>query len=320
MPQATLFRLTPPSLRPFPKEYRTVAGAAPKHTFEFNVALGNVRTLLAQFERIAADDNEFLPPKLLRIDKSDDPAECGERVRRKTKVDVNEQLSWGRDEAFRKWRARIESHGIFVFQQKFPLSDCRGFTLYDSEKSPAIIINKDGPLDVGKIFTLIHEYCHLLLREPGISSQDDRHPTEAFCNKFAAAFLIPSDALRALLPTWPNTAVNWSRGDILNWAMRLKVSQMALALRLEHLGLAPPGFHRRFVGSKRVRRGTAKGGDYVATRLSEIGANYSGLVLDALMRDVIDQTQAAEALGLNVEHFDRVRATVSRQRELAGGG
>jgi|SRR6266516_2684917 len=102
--------------------------------------------------------------------------------------------------------------------------------------------------------------------------------------------------------------------------MRLKVSQMALALRLEDLGLAPPGFHRGFVVSKRVRRGTATGGDYVTTRLSEIGANYSAVVLDALMRDVIDQTQASEALGLNVEHFDRVRATIDRQRELTAGG
>ncbi len=75
LPQATLFRLTPPPLRPFPKEYRTIGGVAPTHSFEFNVALSNVRTLLAQLERIATDDSEFLPPKLLRLDKDDDPAE-----------------------------------------------------------------------------------------------------------------------------------------------------------------------------------------------------------------------------------------------------
>jgi Zn-dependent peptidase ImmA (M78 family)/DNA-binding XRE family transcriptional regulator len=319
LPQATMFLLTPPDLPPEPADFRSVGGKKrKKRSFEFSVALSNIRTWLFYFEKLAADDADFIPPKLPQLSISDDASVAGERERRRLKIPVGEQLSWRPREAFARWRAHLEKQGVLVFQQKFPMEDCRGFSLYGSENTPAVIVNKEEPFDVAKAFTIWHEYCHLLLRRPGISDQNFSDPTEAFCNRFSAAFLIPTEALRAVLPVWPNDPVNWSAGDVVRWAAQLKVSRRALAIRLEQAHLAPIGFSDQFGWSGDERKKLAGKGNYVATRLSEIGSGYTGKLLAALDRRAIDVTQFVEATGLSSEHIEDARRHVERGREMVG--
>jgi Zn-dependent peptidase ImmA (M78 family) len=322
LPQATLFRLTRPQEPPKPKDYRTIEGRQPRESFEFSIALSNVRTWLSQHDRILADDEEFEIPELPLISLNESAQIAGERERRRLGISAQEQLAWPSHEAFRRWRASLEMRGIIIFLQKFPLADCKGFTLYETENAPTIVVNKTEELDVARIFTLAHEYCHLLLRKPGKSNENPTHPVEAFCNKFAAAFLIPTSAIRTLLPQWPNQPVAWKREQIDNWAARLKVSRIALALRLEQLGLAPEGFHVKFKvrGSSHKPQRSSTFADPIITHLSDIGGNYTKKIIGALDRKVIDETHAADALGLSVENFDKARAAIKRHRELATVG
>jgi Zn-dependent peptidase ImmA (M78 family) len=310
LPQATLFRLTKPQEPPKPQDFRTIEGRRPRESFEFSVALSNVRTWLSQYDRITADDDEFETPNLPLISISGRAEIIGEKERRRLEISPQAQLAWPAKEAFRRWRASFETHGINIFQQKFPLDDCKGFTLYEAKSAPTIVINKSEDFDVAKIFTLAHEYCHLLLRKPGL------------CNKFAAAFLIPTDAIRLLLPHWPNKPVAWKREQIDEWAIRLKVSRIALALRLEQLGIAPEGFHVRFKLRQRTRQHRLTDGhpDPTVTHLSDIGGNYTQNIMDALDRKVIDEIHASEALGVGVQNFEKARAAIRRYRELAIGG
>jgi Zn-dependent peptidase ImmA (M78 family)/transcriptional regulator with XRE-family HTH domain len=324
LPQATLFSLTPPDEPPKPQDFRTIEGRKAQQSFEFGVALTNVRTWLSQYKRLAVEDDEFEAPTLPLIFIDEKPEVAGERERKRLGISPEAQLGWPRHEAFRRWRASLEVRGIIVFQQKFPMADCKGFTLYETEGAPTIIINKTEELDVAKIFTLAHEYCHLLLRQPGISNENFDNPVEAFCNKFAAAFLIPTDVLRLVLPYWPNQPVTWKREHIDGWAARLNVSRIALALRLEQLELAPDGFHLKFK-TRRTKTKTppprgAGGPDPTITQLSDIGGAYTKKIMGAMDRRLIDETHAAEALGLSVENFGKARAAILRHGELAIGG
>jgi Zn-dependent peptidase ImmA (M78 family) len=323
LPQATLFSLTPPEEPPKPQDFRTIEGRKAQQSFDFGVALSNVRTWLSQYKRLAIEDDEFEAPTLPHISLYEKPEVAGERERKRLGISPEEQLGWPRHEAFRRWRASLEARGVIVFQQKFPMADCKGFTLYETEGTPTIIVNKTEQMDVVKIFTLAHEYCHLLLRQPGISNENFDNPVESFCNKFAAAFLIPTDALRLVLPYWPNQPITWEREYIDGWAARLKVSRIALALRLEQLGLAPDGFHVKF--KVRNRKATTKPKttarpDPTATHLSDIGGAYTKKIIGAMDRKLIDETHAAEALGVSVENFDKVRGAIRRHGELAIGG
>jgi Zn-dependent peptidase ImmA (M78 family) len=289
LPQATLFLMERPVVPPDPNDFRTIGGAKKRtRSFEFGVALSDIRTWLFQLEKLAIDDEDFAPPYLPQIAMSDDPSVAGERERRRVGVTVKEQLAWSRMEAFGRWRAHLEKGGVLVFQQKFPMQDGRGFSLYESENTPSIIVNKEEPFDVAKTFTIWHEYCHLLLRHPGVSDHNFTNPTEAFCNRFAAAFLIPIEAFRELLPRWSNEPIDWSSSDVARCAARLKVSQRAFAIRLEQMDLAPRGFSDRFAGSGSSKKKQSGKGNYVATRLSEIGGAYTEKLLAVLDRRAID--------------------------------
>jgi Zn-dependent peptidase ImmA (M78 family)/DNA-binding XRE family transcriptional regulator len=319
LPLATLFRRTPPPAPPKLADYRTFEGAPPQDSFEFRVALSNVRSLQATLRVIQSDDENFSAARLRQRDIARDPFEEGEAERHAIGVTVDTQLRWNAADGFRRWRAVIERLGISVYLQKFGLNDCRGCALLEDGIMPAILINKADESDNARAFTLVHEYAHLLVRRPGISDLNRRNPTEVWCNRFAAAFLMPIAGLRRVLPIWPDVAQQWDDDTIREAARELKVSAQALAIRLEELGKAPAGMNRRFVVKLVPKKAVDVKVSYVTKHLSEIGGRYTASVISALDRDVIDTVHASEALALKPHSLDDARAYVYRQRELAGG-
>jgi Zn-dependent peptidase ImmA (M78 family)/DNA-binding XRE family transcriptional regulator len=316
LPLSTLFRLTPPQVPSDLPDFRTLEGAARQKSLGFQIALDTARSFQSVLMILRSEDENFFAPALREYSFTKDPSQQGEDERTLIGVSVDRQLDWKPGDGFRHWRAVIERLGISVYLQKFELADCRGFCIWDEGQLPAIVVNKSEISENARTFTLIHEYAHLLIRRPGISDQKRMNPTEAFCNRFAAALLMPTIALRRLLPKWPNRPEDWDNQTITGVARQLKVSAQALALRLEELGRAPEGFNRRFV-FRPNKTPDQTGGGYVRTRLSEIGGRYTGSILSALERDVIDVVHASQALALGPQHLERAKAYVDRQRELA---
>lgn len=317
LPLATLFRRTPPPAPTELPDFRTFEGAAPRTSFDFRVALSNVRSLQATLRILRSEDENFYGATLRQYDVARDPFEQGETERQTIGITVQRQLDWNAGDGFRHWRAIIERLGISVYLQKFDLTDCRGCALLEDGNTPAILINKAEESENARTFTLIHEYAHLLIRRPGISDLNRRNPTEVWCNRFAAAFLMPVAALRRVLPLWPDRMQDWDDETIREAARQLKVSAQALAIRLEELNKATAGMSRRFL----VKMKPKKPGQvsYVTKHLSEIGGRYTASVVGALDRDVIDVVHASEALALKPASLDDARAYVDRQRELASG-
>jgi Zn-dependent peptidase ImmA (M78 family)/DNA-binding XRE family transcriptional regulator len=316
LPLSTLFRLTPPQVPSALPDFRTLEGTLRPNSLGYQIALDTARSFQSVLMVLRSDDENFFAPSLREYSPAKDPFTQGEDERALIGISIDRQLAWEANAGFRHWRAVIERLGISVYLQKFDIEDCRGFCIWDEGQLPAIVINKAEISENARTFTLVHEYAHLLIRRPGISDQKRTNPTEAFCNRFAAAFLMPMIALRRLLPKWPDHAVEWDNQTIADVARQLKVSAQALALRLEELGRAPEGFNRRFLFRPNKKRDQT-GGGYVRTRLSEIGGRYTGSVLSALERDVIDVVHASQALALGPQHLERARAYVDRQRELA---
>lgn len=319
LPLATLFRRTAPKEPEELPDFRTFEGVRPRKRFDFNVALSNVRSLQATLRILKSEDDLFQPAHLRQYDHSGDPFAQGEKERRAIGVSVRQQINWSVENGFRHWRAVIERTGVSVYLQNFDETDSLGCAIWEDRDLPAILINKAIRAENAWIFTLIHEYAHLLIRKPGISDQNRRNPIEAFCNRFAAAFLMPTAALRWLLPEWPDRPIQWADQTIRNAAQQLKVSAQALAIRLEELDRAPAGLNRRFATRDVAPRKDSTGGGYVRTRLSEIGGRYTTSIISALERDVIDNVHASQALGLGPTHLEAARLYVDRQRELASG-
>lgn len=318
IPRATLLRQRRPEMPPAPIDYRTLEGRPAALSFDARLAVsyGDAieQNILELVEANAAPAGPVLPE--LRM--AQDPSEAGERERRRIGVSGVTQLGWKRDEAFRNWRSLIESVGVYVVLQKFPLEDCRGFTIYRERNAPIIVINKADEFEPARTFTLLHEYAHLLLRRPGLSDQKNGNPVEFFCNQFAAAFLMPRAILVDLVSIWPAGPVDWDFEQIAYLAQRLKVSQQALALRLEALGVAPEGLFRRLVAQQRRVKRKTPGGDYVNTHVNELGDRFTATVLSAEGGNTITKAEAADILDLSPRHFERVRVQIAAQRDRMG--
>jgi len=322
IPGGTLLRQILPNVPPLLTDFRTLDGRPPEIGFETRLAISYARTISENIKELVESEIANPPPRLPRLNLTQSPEEAGEAERDRLNVSAVQQIGWAANQAFKNWRTVIESAGVFVLIKNFPKEDCKGFTIFDDRVAPIITISKKERLDVARTFTIVHEYAHLLLREPGFSDLDDRNPVEAFCNKFAAAFLMPRDTIRQLIGVWPNSAKNWQMDDIRNWARRLKVSQQALALRFESIGIAPVGFYQLI----RAQQGIAPaprqqtGGDYVNTQINELGDRFARSVLDAAKREGIKPVEASDILDIRPIHFDRIRRQIENQAMRVGIG
>jgi Zn-dependent peptidase ImmA (M78 family)/DNA-binding XRE family transcriptional regulator len=320
IPLCTLFRKTRPKEPKRPTDFRTVGGGKPKSSFDYTVAESHIRNFQRTLGLLRSEDEEFPFVELRHYAYKGDPFAQGAFERETIGVAVKEQLDWKSDEGFARWRAIIEHAGVAVYLQKFDLQAGRAFSLWDNGDPPAIIINKSDRSPNALTYSLIHEYAHLLIRQPGVSDLNPQNPVEVFCNRFAAAFLMPEEGLKLLLPMWPNSPVTWDPGTIWNAAKRLKVSGQAVAIRLEELHKAPSGFNNLFA-IKPPPPPEPKAGqkiDFVRVKLSELGGRYTDSVMGALDREVIDVVQASQALGLsfNPKSLVKVRKYVQKYRQL----
>ncbi|UZK67159.1 XRE family transcriptional regulator [Sphingomonas sp. M1-B02] len=314
IPLATFLRQTAPETPPVPLDFRTYEGRPATLGFDARLAISYAYTIEQNILELVETDAAPPTPVLPRLRLTEDAAEAGERERRRLNVGHAAQISWDTQSAFRTWRTVIEDAGAYVLQRKFELKDCKGFTIFRNPNAPIIMINKSEEFETAKIFTMAHEYAHLLLRQPGISDLNERNPVEAFCNRFAAGFLMPRALIRELLPYWPDHPIQWAFDDIARWARKLKVSQQALSLRLEQLGVAPVGFFQMLV-SQQAHANTREsaGGNAVSTQVSEIGYRFTRAVLNAEDEARISASEASEMLDVAPKHFALIKDRLDQQ-------
>lgn len=107
-----------------------------------------------------------------------------------------------KDKQLRYLRNRVNRAGVFVFfngkigdntHRSLSVDEFRGFVLID-DKAPLIFINQKDTRN-GQVFTLLHEFTHLLIGDEEIlgkqSYNTDFDKVEAFVNKVTAELLVP---------------------------------------------------------------------------------------------------------------------------------
>lgn len=125
------------------------------------------------------------------------------------KLPLTHQEARKYDEAFRVLCQRVEETGILVIvngivqhntHRILDVDEFRGFALTDAI-TPLIFINGQDTR-AGKIFTLLHEFGHILLGQSALDNptltdtgKSDKNDTELWCNEFAAHTLIPDSLI-----------------------------------------------------------------------------------------------------------------------------
>jgi Zn-dependent peptidase ImmA (M78 family) len=319
LPYGSLFMPTPlPPTKP-PK-YRSFRGKQSAKISEPTLlAWAEVNDAVESFAELKLATKALIPHHALsEITLRDDVENIASRERVRLGVTVAEQHVWTESQARNGWRSALGDVGVFIYFYQLPRRDCMGFAIIDERDVPAICVNDDPDLlEQQKIFTMLHEYCHLLLRRPGISDQADDNDVEKFCNRFAAALLVPRDALRAILPGGgPHR--DWTTAELKRVANRFTVSMEVVARRIEELGLSSSGFHERKVKEwnrlgllQKRRKKTHPNVTWPERTARRLGRKHTTTVFGALNAGAISYREASDMIGLAPKHFNDVKAAAT---------
>ena len=153
--------------RPKMADFRAFDGHQPKRlspetilaieeVFEIAEGLADLREADAGYRRVP-------PPPQYKL--SDDPETVAIKERKRLALSIDEQMGWaGNREAFLRWRELVEAQGVYTYQLKLGADNTRGFALFDEREIPIIVVDFAEEGYQAKIFTVWHEYAHILLR------------------------------------------------------------------------------------------------------------------------------------------------------------
>jgi Zn-dependent peptidase ImmA (M78 family) len=188
----------------------------------------------------------------------------------------------------------------------------RGFSLYNAI-APVIVLNaKDSPR--GRLFTLLHEFAHLLLRADGLCDRHDApgqegSDPEVFSNRVAAVTLVPEAALLADPTVQALHRSEIDDTDTQRIARPFSVSREVVLRRLLTVGKISLAYYRKKRDEylKAYGRETQQGSPpYHILVVRNLGKEFGRTVLDAYRQELITSAALSEFLGVKLKTVPRI--------------
>ena len=215
-------------------------------------------------------------------------------------------------------RKKIEALGILTLKKSnLRTIGARGFCLAEYPL-PVIVFGNELP--AAQCFTLGHELAHVLIRQSAISGSMTREggapaarQVEDWCNRFAAAFLLPRDAIAQFIALPEQPAADFSDDLLRRIAAHFGVSEHATLIRLVTLSYVRASYYWDIKKPQfDEQEARYKGGgipEYYGTRYrGALGDLYTSLVIEAWATGRITNHNAAEFMGIkNLAHLRDIR-------------
>jgi Zn-dependent peptidase ImmA (M78 family) len=339
-PLAVFYLPKPPkgfdALRDFRRLPQDMVGKqSPELAFEIRRARSRREIALDLYQELVGEDPK---PFSVTARTDEDPETVAVRLREHLGVKLGEAASWRTVyDAFNRWRSALEEAGVLVFQaEDVEVSEARGFSL--SERLfPVVVVNiKDAV--VGRIFSMLHEVAHLMLREGGLCDFEEesaraQERIEVFCNRVAGAVLMPQAFVLGEDVVRQHKGMQWSDDEIGFLAQRYRVSREALVRRFLVLGKTSEDFYRRKRKQlqaeyeaqreeieQRKALGVEGGGFAPPDRMavSKAGPFFVRLVLDSYHQEKITANDLSSFLEVRLKHIPKIEHAVL-QRPIPSG-
>jgi Zn-dependent peptidase ImmA (M78 family) len=234
-------------------------------------------------------------------------------VREYLGVELATQCQWGTpEEAFKEWRAVLETHGVFIFKEAIKDAAFSGFCLYDAH-FPVIYVNNSKPA-TRQIFTLFHELAHLVFGTGGIDTRledyleflhGDARRIEVACNRFAGEFLVPHHDFNRRIE-----GATLDDETVGNLASRYGVSREVILRKLLDRGLVgQEEYERKAAAWAAEVVGRTKGeGNYYRTKGAYLGERYLEVAFSRYYQERISREQLAGYLGVKTRNIPGMEA------------
>lgn len=221
------------------------------------------------------------------------------------------------NEAYNFLRKKLEEAGVLVMQngvvgmnnyRKLDINEFRAFMLYD-DASPLIFINNNDT-KAGKIFSLIHEYIHVLFEQEDLllnTDIEDTKENERYINNITAEFLMPEEHIHCF----------WNKDkealeQINELSNIFKVSRLALAIKLKNMDLIYDKTveiirYESFKDFENKER-DSNGGDFYRTFNTRISPVFTEAVIRSADAEEIGYTHAFKLLGgIKGSTYDKIK-------------
>jgi Zn-dependent peptidase ImmA (M78 family) len=311
-----VFLLTkPPEELPLPKDRRSTSGPKPLSPKTYK-AIRTARWIQSIAENLMKNLNLDVKPRIKTSSYTEDAKTVAKYERESFGIKVDEQISWKANKTFESWRKLIESKNILVLQIPIPIEEIRGFVLADKEPFIIVVSSSDDPN--AKMFTLFHEYAHILLKQSSMCNpvleieKSGRDNYEKWCNSFAGSFLLPDDYVNKDFTELGKLTLPAKVSRISN---KYKISKHAVLVRLLNLRIIDPRNFNEEV-TRLASKKKKKGGCSLPIpekRIQERGKTFISVVLKNSKENHITNSDVLDYLSIKTKHLEPIRSLVNER-------
>lgn len=317
-PVAALLFSAPPVEPPLPTDHRTVRaqGQFPLSTPTILAVrfAQRVQELAEDVARLAGDETGTRLPS---ASLSDDPDAVARRLREALGVSLATQSAWrGEYDPLNGWTSAAEALGVYVLRQKMPWEETRAFVLAGL---PAVVVLNSEDSPNGRVFSLLHELCHLMLSSASVCDMRFKgydsasESVEVFCNRCAGTALVPERVLLSEV-SGRREDPSWTDSELRTLARKFGVSQEVVLRRLLIVGKTDGEFYSRWREQDEERYAAYRanrnkdGWQPIAPRtVQENGHLFTRQVLRAEGSQALSSAEAAQYLNVGTKHLDKMR-------------
>lgn len=219
----------------------------------------------------------------------------------------------------RDLRKTIEDSGIIVMQFALGNEGCRGFSL-DGSTAPLIAANSAYNTQA-RAYSYLHELGHIVRHTDAICVGAPNKGLERWCEKFAAAFLLPRSTLTAYVDSYVGRGRRVTDpADITRIANYFKVSRLATATALQQLGRSSQMLWLEIKQQSDIKqRGGGRATEPQTSpviRLREWGHTPVRLLFNAQDQGALTRADLQEYLRLSAGQLAEVRQRIDQLVEI----
>ena len=322
-PLLTFFLPKPPVEEPLTADFRTMDSIVVEELDSpTRLALRRAKALQGSLPSLFGEEKLDQGLLRLRAEEYDTAEELVASVREVLDITVEDQLRW-KDAyaALNQLRSRLELNGVFVFQ--LSLTSIRGFALYEPDYPVIGLSSKDKPQ--GRLFTLLHELCHLLYRDSDLFLNPyterllgEHKETERVCNEFAAQFLLPKEAFEKAIKHLPKHGYV-KEGEIGQLAKKFCVGRIVVVRRLHDLQYVNRSFYlekqKQYASQysnqlNEPNKGEGGPGHY-RKKISQLGRTYLSGVFEQVESGNLPLLEASQLIGVKIDNFEKLAAKLA---------
>lgn len=241
--------------------------------------------------------------------------DVGTKLREHLKISQADIRALDYEKAYGYWKRKIEDSGVLVYESQYipDITGVIGAAIF-YKYCPVILIRRGPENNERKLFTLLHEYAHLLMGQSAINdasslmSTDDLNNNtdiESICNRIAAELLVPTESVQRELFTNINL---YEKMELL--ARQYRVTFSTAAVCLKRLNLINGHELRELLDSRRRENQLSKrpSGEARIPRENinrlDMGRPLFKAALEAYAVGILDVYDTSKILNLRVKKID----------------